>query len=91
MNSAIVNHGGMDHSFLLLTEENWPNMTLFDSCEEAQLEMMKTTVSHSFVTSVTLAAALSYPTVHEVIYCKRFSSLNKLFMPLHMYCDLSIS
>ena len=53
-------------------------MMLFDSCEEAHLEMMKTPVSHSFVTSVTTAAALSYPALHEVIDCKCFSNLNKL-------------
>ena len=64
--------------FLQLTEDNWPNMTLLDSCEEAQLEMMKTPVSHSFITSITTAAALSYPALHEVIDCKCFSSLNKL-------------
>ena len=64
--------------FLQVTEDNWPNMTLFDSCEEAQLEMMKTPVSHSFVTSVKAAAAFSFPALHKVIDCKRFSSLNKL-------------
>ena len=64
--------------FLQLSEDDWPIMTLFDSCEEAQLEIMKTPVSHSFVTSVTMASNLGYPTLDEVIDCKRFSNLNKL-------------
>ena len=64
--------------FLQLSEDDWPNMTLFDSCEEAQLEIMKTPVSHSFVTSVTMASDLGYPTLDKVIDCKRFSSLIKL-------------
>jgi len=73
-------------------QDNWPNMTLLDSCEEALLKMMKTPVPHSFVTSVTIEVALSYPTVHEVIDCKRFSSLIKLLrITAHMYCSLSIS
>ena len=32
-----------------LTEDNWPSMMPFDTCEEAQLEMIKTPISHSFV------------------------------------------
>ena len=64
--------------FLQLTEDNWPNISVFESCEEAQLEMMKTPVSRSFITSLTTAVASSYPMIHESIDCKRYSSLNKL-------------
>ena len=62
-------------TFLQLTEDNWPSMMTSDTCEEAQVEIMKTLISHSFVAVTT---AEKTPTLHEIITCNNFSSLNKL-------------
>ena len=48
---------------------------LSDACEAAQLEIMKTSISHSFVA---VTAAEKTPTLQEIIACHRFSSLNRL-------------
>jgi len=61
--------------FLQLTEDNWPSMMPSDTCEEAQVEIMKTLISHSFVAVNT---AEKTPTLHEIITCHNFSSLNRL-------------
>ena len=61
--------------FLQLTEDNWSSMMPSDTCEEAQVEIMKTLISHLFVA---INTAEKTPTLHEVIPCHNFSSLNRL-------------